>query len=153
MKDRQSEQVGRELESVQTRQIGGVPLFYPLLQALGVRELTNSVVSSQADVDPGRVVELLTLNRLLSPRPLYQVAEWLGETVLPDLTGVKPEQMYDNRIGRVLERLYPHLGELWARVVSRALAIYDLDLRTLHWDLTSLYVEGVYAESDLSAYG
>lgn len=153
VENRQSERVRRDLVSVETRQIGGLPLFYPLLQALGVREVINDLVTSQADVDLGQVVELLTLNRLLSPRPLYQVADWLGETVLPELTGVKPGQMYDNRIGRVLDRLYPYLGELWARLVSRALEVYELDLSTLHWDLTSLYVEGVYTESELTAYG
>ena len=153
MRNRHAEPLDRQLESLQTRQIGGLPLLYPLLQALGVRELTNTLIPSQADVDLGRVVEVLLVNRLLSPRPLYQVGEWLAETVLPDLFGVTPEQMYDNRIGRALDRLYPHLGELWARVVSRAIDVYALDLSTLHWDLTSLYVEGVYAESDLAAYG
>jgi transposase len=153
MKAGQSEQSGREIERLQTRQIGGLPLLYPVLQALGVRTLTNALVPNQADIDLGRVVEVLTLNRLLSPRPLYQVADWLAETVLPELMGVRPAQLYDNRIGRGLDRLYPYLGELWAGIVSRAIAVYDLDVRTLHWDLTSLYLEGVYAESDLAAYG
>jgi transposase len=153
MESRQSEQLGREIESFQTRQIGGLPLIYPLLQALGVRELTNSLVPSQADVDLGRVVEVLTLNRLLAPQPLYQVADWMAETVVPELVGVEPAQMYDNRIGRALDRLHAHLGELWAGVVSRAIQTYELDLSVLHWDLTSLYLEGVYPESELAAYG
>lgn len=153
MEKGQSEKLGGEIEGVQTRQIGGLPLVYPLLQALGVRELTNALVPSQAAIDLGGVVEVLTLNRLLSPRPLYQVGEWLAETVLPEVVGLKAEQLYDNRIGRALDRLYPHLGELWAKVVSRAVEVYDLDLRTLHWDLTSLYLEGDYSESDLAAYG
>jgi hypothetical protein len=68
----QAEQLGREIKTFQTRQIGSIPLVYPLLRALLVRETTNEVVVSQADVDLGRVVELLVLNRLLSPRPLYE---------------------------------------------------------------------------------
>jgi transposase len=77
----------------------------------------------------------------------------MAETVLPELMGVTPAQMYDNRIGRALDQLYPNLGELWARLASRAIQTYDLDLRVLHWDVTSLYLEGVYAESELAAYG
>jgi transposase len=153
MEKQQSEQMRREIESLRTRQIGGLRLLYPLLEALGVRELSNELAPCQVDVDLGRMVEILTLNRLLSPQPLYQVATWLGETVLPELMEVTPRQLYDNRIGRALDRLHPHLGELWARVVSRAIEVYELDLRTLHWDLTSLYLEGVYPESDLAAYG
>jgi transposase len=38
-------------------------------------------------------------------------------------------------------------------VVSRAIRTYNLDLSTLHWDLTSLYLEGVYLESELAEYG
>lgn len=149
----QAEQLGRQIKSMQTRQIGSLPLVIPLLRELKVREMTNEVAVSQADVDLGRVVELLVLNRLLSPTPLYQVAEWLAGTVLPQLMEVAPAQMYDNRIGRCLDQLYPHLGELWARLASQAIVTFDLDVSVLHWDVTSLYLEGVYAESDLAAYG
>jgi len=114
----QAEQFGRQIKSMQTRQIGSIPLVTPLLQGLGVRETTNEVAVSQADVDLGRVVELLVLNRLMSPTPLYEVSEWLAGTVLPELMEVTPAQMYDNRIGRSLDQLYPHLGELWARLAS-----------------------------------
>lgn len=153
MEKRQSEQFGCEIVSMQTRQIGGLAVFYPLLRELGIRQITNEVAPSQADVDLGVVVEILVLNRLLAPRPLYQVSEWMAATVLPELVGLVPEQMYDNRIGRALDRLYAQLGELWARTVSRAIKRYDLDLNVLHWDLTSLYLEGGYPESDLAAYG
>lgn len=149
----QSEQLGREIASVQTREISGLPVIYPLIERLGVRDLTNELIPSQAEVDLGRVVEVLVVNRLLSPRPLYQVAEWLAMTVLPELWEVSPEQMYDNRIGRSLDRMHPDLGRLWAGIISQAIQAYDLDLSTLHWDLTSLYLEGVYAESDLAEYG
>lgn len=134
----QAEQLGREIKTFQTRQIGSILLVCPLLRELLVRETTNEVVVSQADVDLGRVVELLVLNRLLSPRPLYEVSAWMAETVLPELMGVTPAQMYDNRIGRALDQLYPYLGELWARLASRAIQTYDLNLRVLHWDVTSL---------------
>lgn len=153
MPKRQAEEYGRQIESVQTRRIGSIPLVTPLLQGLRVRETTNEVVVSQADVDLGRIVELLVLNRLLSPTPLYQVSEWLAGTVLPELMEVTPAQMYDNRIGRGLDQLYPHLGELWARLACQAIVTYDLDASVLHWDVTSLYLEGAYAESDLAAYG
>lgn len=153
MEARQAEQLGREIKSFHTRQIGSMPLICPLLRELLVRETTNELVASQADVDLGRVVELLVVNRLMSPCPLYEVSEWMAETVLPELMDMTPAQMYDNRIGRSLDQLYPYLGELWARLASRAIQTYDLDVSVLHWDVTSLYLEGVYAESDLVAYG
>lgn len=149
----QAEELGQAIVAIRPRQIGALPLVYPILEALHVCTSTNALVASQADVDLGRVVLLLVLNRLLSPRPLYQVQDWMSETVLPELLDVSPEQTYDNRLGRALDRLHPYLGELWVELVSRAIRTYDLDLNVLHWDITSIYFEGVYADSDLARYG
>ena len=149
----QAEELGQAIVAIRPRQIGALPLVYPILDALQVCSSTNVLVPSQADVDLGRVVLLLVLNRLLSPRPLYQVQDWMIETVLPELLDVSPEQAYDNRLGRALDRLHPYLGELWVELVSRAIRTYDLDLNVLHWDITSIYFEGLYADSNLARYG
>jgi hypothetical protein len=95
----QAENLGRAIVAIQPRQIGALPLVYPILDALHVCSSMNALVPSQADVDLGCVVLLLVLNRLLSPRPLYQVQDWMRETVLPELWGVPPEQAHDNRLG------------------------------------------------------
>lgn len=149
----QAERMGEALVAIQPRQMGALPLLYPILSALEVRQTVNEVVLTEADIDLGRIVVLLTLNRLLAPRPLYQVQEWLAETVLPEVLGIAPEQVYDNRLGRALDRLHPHLGELWARLASRAVQVYEVDLNVLHWDITSIYFEGAYTDSELAAYG
>ena len=149
----QAEQLGQAIRALRPRQVGAIPLVYPILDELQVRQTTNELVSSEADIDLGRIVVLLALNRLLAPQPLYHVADWMGESVLPQVLDIPPEKVYDNRLGRALDRLYPHLGELWARLVSQAIQVYALDLTVLHWDITSLYFEGAYTDSELAAYG
>ena len=134
----QAEQLGQAIVALHPRQMGALPLLYPILEALGVRQTVNALAPMEADIDLGRVVLLLTLNRLLAPQPLYQVQDWLADTVLPEVLGITPQQAYDNRLGRALDCLYPHLGELWARLASRAVQVYDLDLNVLHWDITSI---------------
>ena len=52
------------------------------------------------------------MNRLMAPKPLYKVKEWLAETVLEDAPDVGDEQMHDTRIGRTLDDLYPHLDAI-----------------------------------------
>jgi transposase len=153
MNTSQAQQMGRAIRALQPRQMGALPLIYPILRALQVRERTNGLVASQAEIDLGRMVLLLTLNRLLAPQPLYQVADWLGGTVLPEVLDIPPEKTYDNRLGRALDQLHPYLGELWAQLVSQAVQVYELDLNVLHWDITSLYFEGAYTDSELAAYG
>ncbi len=153
MKTGQASDFGQAIRALQPRQMGALPVIQPILAALQVRETVNRLVSSQADVDLGQVVVLLVLNRLLAPQPLYEIQDWLGETVLPEVLGISVKQAYDNRLGRALDRLYPQLGELWQCLVSQAIRVYNLDLTALHWDLTSIYFEGAYADSQLVNYG
>jgi transposase len=153
MENSQAARLGPAIQSLHPRQMGALPLIYPILSGLQLRQTTNAVVSNQADIDLGQIVVLLTCNRLLAPQPLYQVGAWLAETVLPQVLAIAPTQVYDNRLGRALDDLHPHLGELWARLVTRAIQVYDLDLSVLHWDITSLYFEGAYTDSELAAYG
>jgi transposase len=153
MSDTQAQQLGSHITSVQPRPVGAIALFYPLLETLKVQSTVDELVPSQADVDLGQVVNLLVLNRLLAPQPLYRIGAWYGNTVLPEILGVPADKIYDNRLGRALERLHPYWGEIWARVASRAVQVYTLDLSVLHWDITSLYFEGAYTNSSLITYG
>jgi len=135
------------------RQVGAVPVVYPLVEKLQIRQTINGVHGSKAEIDLGRVVEVLVLNRLLSPQPLYQVGEWAEQTVIPQMFGLQVEQLYDQRFGRALDELHPVLGEAWAEIAARAVQQEGLDVSVLHWDTTSVYLEGEYEDSDLAEYG
>lgn len=56
--------------TVQPRQMGAIPVLLPILDALDLRARTNALLSSQAAIDRGQILGLLTLNRLQSPQPL-----------------------------------------------------------------------------------
>lgn len=153
MSSSHAEQFGSQIARMQPRDIGAVALFHPVLEALGLAHIVRDVVPSAADVDLGRIVMLLVLNRLLSPQPLYQVEAWFSDTVLPEVLDIPVNKIYDNRLGRALDRLHPYWGAVWARTVSGAIHVYGLDLSALHWDITSLYFEGAYTDSELATYG
>jgi hypothetical protein len=114
-------QVAAALTESSPRQVGAVPLVYPLLEALQVRETINTLRWSRADIDLGRVVEVLILNRLMSPQPLYHVGEWVARTVIVPMFEVDARQLYDQRLGRALDELYPFLGEAWQGCAARAI--------------------------------
>jgi transposase len=145
--------VRRAIRQSETLQLGAVPVLYPILDTLGLRETTNALCPTEADVDLGRVMQVLVLNRLMSPEPLCWVNRWVARTVLCIALDMPAAQLYDNRLGRALDALYPHLGELWARLVVRAIQVWQLDLSILHWDITSFYFEGAYTDSELIRYG
>jgi transposase len=130
-------------------QVGALPVLYALLETLQVRQVINRHCPSQAEVDHGTVALVLVLNRLLFPLPLYQVADWVGQTVL----GVPAAKFNDDRLGRTLDALYPHLERIWLEVVETAMLKADIDLSVIFYDLTAFVVQGRYPDSELIDFG
>jgi hypothetical protein len=86
-----------------SRWLGAIPVLMPIFQNLDVVSIINRYCPCQADVDEGTVALVLALNRLMSPRPLYKVEEWMEETVLEQTLGISPEKFHDRRLGDLLE--------------------------------------------------
>lgn len=135
------------------RHLGALPVLYELLEILQVRQAINRRVPTQARVDHGTVALVLVLNRLSAPRPLYQVADWLAQTVLVYAMGIPAERFNDDRLGRTLEALAPHARDIWLDVTQEAMLRFDIDLSILYYDLTAFVVHGEYKDSDLAAFG
>jgi len=144
---------GETLGSRTTRQIGALPVVYPILETLRLRETVDGLRHTEADIDLGRIAELLTLNRLLAPQPLCWVKRWAQDTVLPEMLDTPVGKLYDNRLGRALDALHPFLGEIWAGVATGAVTVWQVDLSIVHWDITSFFFEGEYTASELLRRG
>jgi len=134
-------------------QLGALPVLYALLETLKVRQVINRHCRSQAEVDHGTVALVLVLNRLMFLLPLYQVADWLGQTVLVAMLGLPAAKFNDDRLGRSLDAIDPHLETIWLEVVETALLKADIDLSVIFYDLTALVVQGRYPDSDLMDFG
>jgi transposase len=104
-------------------------------------------------VDEGTVALVLVLNRLMSPRPLYKVAEWMAETILEETLGISAEKLHDRRIGDLLDVIHPHIDNIWKDIVHQAFQEYGISLDFIHYDITSLYFQGEYEDADLVNYG
>jgi transposase len=145
--------VRQAIRQPDTLQLGALPLLYPILDTLGLRDTINTLCPTEADLDLGRVMQVLVLNRLMAPEPLCWVNQWIAHTVLGLALDVPAAKLYDNRLGRALDAIYPQLGEIWARLVVRAIQVWQLDVRIVHWDITSFYFQGAYTDSELIRYG
>ena len=134
-------------------QLGALPVLYALLETLKVRQIINHHCPSQAEVDHGTVALVLVLNRLMFPLPLYQVADWLGQTVLVAMLGVPAAKFNDDRLGRTLDAIYPHLETIWLEVVETAFLKADIELSVIFYDLTAFVVQGRYPNSEVIDFG
>ncbi len=153
MRTSQAEQFEQHLAHQLSKQLGAIPVLMPILRRLQVAQIVDQHCPGKEQVSHGTTVVALGLNRLMSPRPLYRVSQWMAETVLEDTLGVSSEQLYDVRLGRTLDDLHPYLGAIWQDIVIRAIVHYHLDLAFLHYDITSIYFEGDYADSTKIDYG
>jgi transposase len=135
------------------RHLGALPVLYALLEILQVQALINRYCRTKAEIDHGTVAVVLILNRLMAPRPLYKVADWVATTVLSQQLGIPAGKFNDDRLGRTLDALAEHKREIWQEVVHQALVRFDLDLRFLFYDLTAFVMSGAYPESEWADYG
>ncbi len=102
-------------------QLGALPILYVLLETLQVREIINRHCPTGSKVDHGAVVLVLALNRLMLPLPLVKISDWVGQTVLEAKLGIPAAKFNDDRLGRTLDALYPHLDVIWREIVAIAL--------------------------------
>lgn len=137
----------------QQYQVGALPVLYALLETLQVRHIINRHCPTKGEVAHGDVALVLILNRLLFPLPLYQVADWVGRTVLTGALGVPTAKFNDDRLGRTLDALYPHLEAIWLEVVEVAISKADVDLSVIFYDLTAFIAHGHYADSEQIDFG
>lgn len=134
-------------------QLGALPVLYALLETLQVRHIINRHCPTRSEVDHGAVALVLILNRLMFPLPLYQVSDWLGRTILTSVLNVPAAKFNDDRLGRTLDALYPHLQTIWLEVVEVALLKADIDLSVIFYDLTAFIAHGRYADSEAVDFG
>jgi transposase len=135
------------------RHLGALPVLYALLETLQVRDIINRHCSTRAQVAHGTVALVLILNRLTMPLPLYQIADWLGRTVLVYVLGIPAHKFNDDRLGRTLDAIQPHCQEIWQDVVQRALVQAEVDLNLIFYDLTAYILHGDYTDSEYAAFG
>jgi transposase len=135
------------------QQLGALPVLYALLEVLGVRETINRYCPTGGKIDHGTVAVVLILNRLMAPRPLYQVADWLARTVLVYSLGVPAVQFNDDRLGRTLDALKPHIRDIWQAIVHQAYVRAKIDLSIIFYDLSAFIAHGEYAASQYVDFG
>jgi transposase len=135
------------------RHLGALPVLYALFEVLQVRQIVNRYCPTAAEIDHGTVVLVLALNRLMAPRPLYKIADWLGQMVLVHQLGVPAEKFNDDRLGRTLDAISQHPQAIWQDIVDQALRRTKLDLSLIFYDLSAYIAHGEYADSNLVDFG
>jgi len=68
------------LERETVKVLGAAALIKPSLDRIGIAEIVNGYMSNGPEITHGDVIEILTINRLMAPRPLYHIERWAKGT-------------------------------------------------------------------------
>jgi Domain of unknown function (DUF4277) len=130
--------------------LGALPVVAGFSARLKIRDIIDAAcpVRDLAELTHGQVIEALVANRLTSPSPLVHVQAWARDWAVGEALGVDPGLLNDDRIGRALDAIAPHLDQIAGSVGVAAIEAFGIDVSRLHWDMTSVSVHGAYEQGE-----
>jgi transposase len=137
------------------RQFGGPWLALELIRRLQLDEfLRRALPRGQERIPWSLTALILIIARLCEPASeLFLAEQWYPRTALPDLLGVPPRSIDDNRLYRALDQLLPHKAALEQHLKQRLGELFELEYDLLLYDVTSTYFEGQAAANPLAQRG
>jgi transposase len=145
-----------DVRSTSTKNIGAMALIKPVLDRAGIGEIVDRhapMGRKGRGISNGEAVEVMIMNRLTSPTPLWRVEDWAREYALKEVSGVSPGEVNDDRLARALDAISPAIEEIEADISLRMMKEYRIKSELVHLDFTSLYFEGAYDDSDFLKLG
>ena len=86
---------------------------------------------------------LLAFARFCEPSSELHICEhWYPRTSLPLLFGIRPDDIYPNRLYRTLDQLLPHKEAIEKHLKERLGSLFEIEYDLLLYDITSTYFEG-----------
>lgn len=130
--------------------LGALPVMAEFCRRLDIAGIVDRAcpVRDIAYATHGQVIEVLIANRLTSPTPLVHVEDWAREWAVEEVFGLAPEVLNDDRIGRALDAVAPHLAGIVGSIGAAAITNFGVDVARIHWDMTSISLYGAYKTPD-----
>jgi transposase len=132
------------------KQLGSLPVIADFSCRLDIAGIVDRACPMR-DVGPlshGQVIEALIANRLTSPKPMVAVADWAHAWAVPEVYGIDPDTLNDDRLGRALDALAGQADQVVGSIGAKAIDAYGIDVTRCHWDMTSISVYGAYDRVD-----
>jgi len=132
------------------REAGPVHVGHQFWQRLGLDSILEKLGLTQS---VRQLACAMTLNRLIAPASEHAMPDWICSTALDDILGVDFDKLEEDRLYRVLDKLYPHRFAIEAALVSRERSLFNLDASIYLYDLSSTYFEGICAANEKAKRG
>ena len=137
------------------RQFGACWVGCKLWEELALGEFWQKALEEEAGAVPWeKVVELLSVNRLIAPRSELSIHEkWFPQTAMSALLEIDERVAEKDRLYRALDRMVEHKEALEEHLAERWKDLFSATFDVLLYDLTSTYFEGEAEEVEKARRG
>ena len=142
-------------EEIEVQTINHLGLIAGIIDDIGLEEMINEMVGldSRELVTSGQVVKGIILNGLgFTSQPLYLFPKFFEDKATEHLlgNGIKAEYLNDDKIGRVMDKLYEKgLSSIFLMIALAVVQKYQLLTDFSHLDSSSFSLHGKYLTNNL----
>jgi transposase len=137
-----------------TCHLGGLALVLTYIERIGLAQVVDRYCPREGGISEGTVMTILVVNRLLLPCPLSRMARWVEQTGLHLLLGISDATRLNyDRLADTLQAVFPHWQAIAAEVTLQAVEQFGVQVKTVHYDLTSVCLWGQYTGSSWVEFG
>ncbi|WP_083882648.1 IS1634 family transposase [Nostoc sp. PCC 7524] len=121
-----------------------------IIDRIGLVEIINELIGVEKGekISSGHVVKAMILNGLgFVSKPLYMFPKYFETIACEHLmgVGVKPEYLNDDKLGRVMDKLFiKGLDTIFSIIALKAAQKFGVSLSSSHLDSSSMHVHGQY---------
>jgi transposase len=143
-----------EKMTLEVKDLDHLGLIAGIIDEIGLVEKINEKLGTdkREKVSSGQVVKAMLLNGLgFVSSPLYLFSRFFAGKATEELLGkgVKAEDLNDDRLGRVLEKLVEAgVQEIFVLLVLAVVKKYEVEVETTHLDSSSFSVQGKYEQEE-----
>jgi len=144
-----------EMKLVRPRSFGDCWLGCWLWQRLELdRFWRHRFEDARGDVPWEKVLQLLTVHRLIAPGSEYQLhRQWFLASAMDELLCVDFQAASKDRLYRCLDRVLEHKDDLFRHLRQRWQDLFAAEFDVLLYDLTSTYFEGMSGQNPKARHG
>ena len=138
----------KKIPEITVQNLDHLGLVAGIIDRIQIVEKINQLVGCQPGeiVSPGHAVKAMILKGLgLVSAPLYLFSKFFEGKPTEHLIGkgIQPEHLNDDRLGRVLDKLYvTGLSQTFTAIALEAAVKFDVCLNTVHLDSSSFHLHG-----------
>ena len=124
-----------------------MPIVKAYAKKIGLVDTIDRMVDTQMELSPGMAVFGMVLDTLSGRTPLYRLTEFFEEKDTELLLGadIEPERFCDYNLERSMDKIFETgTQKIFSQLAQKALTVFAVDPRRLHFDTTSVSVFGDY---------